>query len=424
MPVVRITLYSLLSAVAAIVSSAAAQTPGAPSPVRGLYDGGGPVSEAPRREIGFDEAPAASFVAPGTVTTTDGAIVQGNSFSPAPWPTVEGDQIIARVDGQVILTSDVAWQVNQLIKMGGQPVPPEQEQEVKRYLTQQLVMGLIDTKLLYADFRRNVPEEAMPKIEASLVKPFDEIEVPRLIKMLKAKDKGDLELTLKKNGTSLKDVQRQFLEKTIAGEWLRQRAPKPKPITYDDLREYYDQNPSQYDFPAQVKWEELMVRFDKYGGDRDAAWQALATMGNEAWAAAQAQPNVRGAIFAEVAKAKSHGFTADKGGLHDWSTLGALKCEELNEALTKLAPGQMSAGIESEQGFHIVRVLDRKQAGRTPFTEAQTAIRDKLEAEGKNTVLAAELDKVRKDARVWTVFDGEMSGARVAELLDSKTKRK
>ncbi len=38
--------------------------------------------------------------------------------------------------------------------------------------------------------------------------------------------------------------------------------------------------------------------------------------------------------------------------------------------------------------------------------------------------VAAELDEVRKAARVWTVFDGEMSGARVAEMLDSTTKRR
>ncbi len=330
---------------------------------------------------------------------------------------------MARADGQVILTSDVAWQVNHLITMSSQPVPPDQLTEVKQYLTRQLVMGLIDTKLLYADFRRKVPEENLPKIEESLEKPFEEIEIPRLIKMLKVSDRSDLETALKKNGTSLKDVQRQFTEKTIAGEWLRQRAPKPKPVTYDDLLEYYQQHVSDYDFPAQVKWEELMVRFDRFAGDRDAAWRALAQMGNEAWNTAQARPDVHGPIFAEVAKAKSQGFSAAQGGLHDWATQGSLKCEALNNALEKLPLGQMSAGIESELGFHIVRVLGRKPAGRTPFTESQAAIRDKLESAAKNSLLAAELDKVRKEARVWTVFDGDISGARVSELLDSKQRK-
>ena len=46
---------------------------------------------------------------------------------------------------------------------------------------QQLVMGLIDTKLLFADFRRTVPPENLPKVEESIAKPFEETEVPRLI---------------------------------------------------------------------------------------------------------------------------------------------------------------------------------------------------------------------------------------------------
>jgi len=423
MPVVRLTFLSLLLAATATAGASRGQNPEAPSAVRGLYSGGGAVADAPRTPIGFDQAPAATFVAPSDVDSGT-ATAPGGGFTPAPFPMVEGDQIIARVDGQIILTSDVAWQVNQLIKMNGQPVPQDQLQEVKDYLTRTLVMGLIDTKLLYADFRRKVPDEALPKIEESISKPFDEMEVPRLIKMLDVKDRGELEQALKSHGTSLKDVRRQFMEKTIAGEWLRQRAPKSKPITYDDLLEYYQSHLSEYDFPAQVKWEELMVRFDKFGGDRRAAWEALAAMGNESWKTAKSQPGVRGPVFAEVAKAKSHGFTAAQGGLHDWSTLGSLKCEELNEALANLPPGQMSPGIGSELGFHIVRVLDRKPAGRTPFTEAQSAIREKLEAEGRNAILEAELNQVRKAARVWTVFDGEMSGARVAEMLDAKSKRR
>jgi parvulin-like peptidyl-prolyl isomerase len=85
--------------------------------------------------------------------------------------------------------------------------------------------------------------------------------------------------------------------------------------------------------------------------------------------------------------------------------------------------GQLSHGIESEHGFHIVRVLERKMAGRTPFTEAQSKIREKLEAEQKEVLLTAELQEVRKKARVWTKWDGDLTGERLAEVLSGKQKR-
>jgi hypothetical protein len=190
---------------------------------------------------------------------------------------------------------------------------------------------------------------------------------------------------------------------------------------------YYQDHLKEYEYLAQVKWEELMVRFDKFeGGDnvrRATAWKALAEMGNEVWKQAAASPGVRGPVFAEVAKAKSHGFTAADGGIQDWTTLGALKCEDLNHALATLELGQMSDGIESEQGFHIVRVLERKAAGRTSFMEAQAKIREILEAEQRASLVQAEVEKVRKTARVWTIWDGDLAGERLSQALGNKMKR-
>jgi hypothetical protein len=241
--------------------------------------------------------------------------------------------------------------------------------------------------------------------------------------MYKVKDRLELENALKANGASLKDVQKQFTEKTVAGEWLRQRMPKPKTITHEQMLAYYQDHLKEYEYPSQARWEELMIRFDRVGRDRDAAWKALAELGNDVWGKVVANPTIRGPVFAEIAKAKSHGFTAADGGIHDWTTLGSLKCEELNQALATLQIGQLSPGIESEYGFHIVRVLERKEAGRVPFTEAQTKIRETLEAQQKEALLLAELDEVRSKARVWTKWEGDLTAARLTEVLNGRQKR-
>lgn len=319
-----------------------------------------------------------------------------------------------------MLASDVLWQVDQMIAANQERIPPGEMEKVRNMLLRQQVMALVDTKLLYADFRRTVPAENMPQIEGNLVQPFEENEVPRLIKALEVNDRRELAQVFSESGTSLKDIQRQFNERTIAGEWLRQKTPKPKSVTREEMLQYYQENPEQYKFPAQARWEELAIRFDRVGNDRNAAWKAIAELGNEAWTRATAAPGVRGPIFAALAKEKSHGFTAQEGGVHDWTSTGAMRCEELNESLFDLKIGQLSNIIESEQGFHIVRVLERKEAGCTPFTETQTEIRDLLKKDRKSDLLRAELDKLRRKSRVWTVFDGPISGERIAEGLQQK----
>ena len=116
-------------------------------------------------------------------------------------------------------------------------------------------------------------------------------------------------------------------------------------------------------------------------------------------------------MFAEIAKAGSHGITASQGGAHDWTTRGALRSQQIDEALFTLDVGQMSDVIETDTGFHIVRVLDRHDAGRTPFTEAQAEIRKILEAKAKKELAGVELDELRDKSRIWTVFDGEFRGS-------------
>ena len=333
---------------------------------------------------------------------------------------LEGGQIVARIDGQVVLASEVLWQVNQIIEANRARIHPAEIDQAKRVLLRQQVMGLIDTKLLYAAFRRQVPAENVPTIEENLIQPFEEMEIPRLTKVLEKKNDRELARKLEELGTSLTDVRRQFIERTIAHEWLRQLAPKPKPVTHEEMLTYYQAHVSEYDYEATAKWEELVIRLDRRDNDRAASWRAMAELGNQVWSKVAQNPEVRGPIFNEIAMQQSHGVTAASGGQHDWTTRGALRRKEIDAALFSLKIGQLSNIIESDVGFHIVRVLERKEEGRTSFAEAQAAIRKKLEAVKKKGLVEKELAKLRKTSRVWTVFDGDLSGPRLSELLDRR----
>jgi hypothetical protein len=358
-----------------------------------------------------------TVTSPANISAPSPAATPYIDYSVTPTPTageaipLEGGEILAKIEGEIVLASDVLWQVNMFLEANRDRIPAEQLEDARRAVLRQHVMGLIDTKILFAEFKRKVPAENIPKVEESIAPHFDENEVPRLCEALKVEDKQQLDAILKKNGSSLADVKRQFFERTVAGEWLRQLAPKPQPITHEDLLAYYQEHLADFDFPAQAKWEELSIQIARTNGDRTAAWQAICEMGNEVWQQVLQNPNVQGPVFDEVAKAKSHGLTAGQGGEHDWTTRGALRSQEIDNALFTLEIGQMSDPIETELGFHIVRVLERHEAGRTPFTEAQAEIRKILEANSKKELAGDELDKLRDKSRIWTVFDGEFRGS-------------
>ncbi len=336
---------------------------------------------------------------------------------------VEGGQIVARIDGQIVLASDVLWQVNQLIEANRDRIPDDKVDEAKQALMRQQVMGLIDTKILYANFRRQVPAENLPSIEENLMKPFEENEVPRLLKMLDLSSRSELDILLRDSGTSIADVRRQFNERTIAGEWLRQMVPKPKEATHDQMLAYYKEHKADFELTAKAKWEEVMISFARVDGDRTAAWQAITGIGNEVWQRVGKQPGLRGPVFAEIAKQKSHGFTAQAGGTHDWTTKDALRSKEIDQALFSLQIGQLSNVIETERGFHIIRVLEREEAGCTPFTKAQATIRKALGRNQTQGFAQLEVAKLRKKSRVWTLFDGDLSGPQLSRKRQSSQQR-
>jgi parvulin-like peptidyl-prolyl isomerase len=150
-----------------------------------------------------------------------------------------------------------------------------------------------------------------------------------------------------------------------------------------------------------------MVRKSRFNDPREA-YAELARMGNEVWQDGTAR-QVQGAAFPEVAKAKSDGFTAQQGGAHDWTTQGALKSAVIDQALFSLEVGQMSPILDGEEGFHIVRVLERKEAGRRPFTEVQHEIRERLKEERFQVAVQEYLNTLRRDARIWTAYTGNVS---------------
>lgn len=365
--------------------------------------------------------PADSFagpaVAPATLTAADAA-------------NLDGCQKVAQIDDQIILACDVLWRVNQLIetqiqKIGNEAnsVTPEQVAVVRQQLMRKEVASLVDRKLLYNEFRRTVPAENLPRIEQNLREPFEEHELPTLYKQLHVDNKRDLEHELTRLGSSLTDVQRSFNERVIASEWIRSKVKINEEVSPDEMIEYYRGHLKDYDFPTQARWEELAVRKDRFK-DPSEAFAALASMGNEVWQLGQ-QQTVKGPAFDAVAKAKSDAFTAKDGGVHDWTTQGALQNKALDEALFKqLQVGQMSSIIDGGPMFHIVRVLERKEAGRKPYTDVQGDIRDKLKEQRFQAEVEKYLTKLRREARIWTVFTGDTSADVLMGRKPDDTKRR
>lgn len=337
--------------------------------------------------------------------------------------TIDGCQVIARIDGQVVLACELLWRVNMMLEENRDKILPTQYEEIREQLMLRTLSSVIDQKLLYGEFRRNIPPENLPRIEENLMKPFVESEVPRLMEQLNCKSQRELEQELSRLGSSLNDARQSFNEHVVASEWIRTKIKVSEEVSPEEMVEYYRTKRNEFEYPTQVRWEELVVRKSGIPAQAQQQYARLALMGNEVWPQVAANPPAATPVFDAVARAKSEGANAAKGGVYDWTSQGALKSKEVDAALFGLPPGQMSAILDSGTAFHIVRVLERKEGGCKPFSEVQNDIRDKLKQQRMSVAQKKYIAELRKNAKIWTVYTGNVSVEELFAKVPNTTRR-
>ncbi|MFV2066674.1 MAG: peptidyl-prolyl cis-trans isomerase [Pirellulales bacterium] len=309
---------------------------------------------------------------------------------------IEGGQIVAHVGGEVVLAAEVLVGWKNFLEENGSQIPPGQLETIRGQFMQNQLERIIETKLLYGDARRAIPEENFPKVEKTLGEQFDEDRLPKLYKSTKTSNLNELAERLHEMGTSVAQQKRSFIESILAQQWLRQQVRSPPDITHDALWTYYQEHLADYEYEAKARWEEVVARFDRFPS-QEAARRSLVEWGNLIWFGR--------ATLTEVARKYSQGITADEGGTHDWTTEGSLRSSIVDQAIFSLPVGKLSRILEDNKSYRIVRVQEREPAGRTPFDQAQPDIRKQIRKGQTEAQFEEYLVDLRKKTPVWTIFD-------------------
>jgi hypothetical protein len=328
--------------------------------------------------------------------------------------SLETALVVARVGPEVVLESDLLTpKALEWLDKVSPGMQPEQIRELRMQICQQVIDQHIETLLIYVDACREIPEDKLPEIRKNVDKAFDEQFLPKLMKEANVANSLEYEQQLRAKGQSLDRMRKMFFERGLAQEWMRKNVKTDDEIAHADMIAWYQNHLAEYDFPAKARFESLTVKTG-LKRSRQEGWNLLAAMGNEVLA---------GREFAEVARARSEGPTADQGGVFDWTNKGSLASKKLDEAIFSLPIGQLSSIIEDETALHIVRVIERTDAGRTPFLEAQVGIKQALYEERQRKASDEYLAKLQGRTPVWTVFDDKPGRAITAGRPAATTTR-
>ena len=216
-----------------------------------------------------------------------------------------------------------------------------------------------------------------------------------LQKQLGVNTDAEVDEKLRADGASLARLRKMFGEMQIAKQFMEMRAEVSEEFGRRELLDYYKEHIDDYSSPEEVKWQQIVVRFDKHATREDAK-RAM----REAWIAIR-----DGQPFSDVARKYSDGATASDGGRFGWIQKGSLADTEVEAALFALKAGETSELFVRPDRFEIVRVEDRRAASRKTFEDVQLEIEKTLTSEATVRARKNYLEELRENATIKTVFD-------------------
>jgi peptidyl-prolyl cis-trans isomerase C len=316
---------------------------------------------------------AAPAAAPGTPTPTPAPAPEPAKPVPATIPP-----IVARVNGEAIPKADFDRLVKQMEMQAGQTVPAERRDEIYRAVLDQIVTY---TALVQETRSRGI---TVSDAEAKQVSDAKIAELRKQIPDQKAFDKAlaDRNMTLTRLRSDIRnDI---AINKMMEAELAAGAA-----ITDAEIRDFYDKNPDEF---SGVRASHILIRPD--GFDDASKKKAKAT-------AEDLLKQARGgADFADLARKHSADGSAQQGGDLGFFTKSSMVPAFANAAFS-LQPGQLSEVVETQFGFHIIKVAERKDI---PYTEATAKIRDFLSAKRRDERQQAFVAQVKGKSKIEVLF--------------------
>ena len=300
--------------------------------------------------------------------------------SPVPVKPVPAQlpNVVARVNGETITKADFERAVQSLEGNAGGPVPPEQRDRVFR----SVLDDLVGYRLLSQEATTRKVTVADADVAAQLSKIQGQFPSAEAF----AKVLGERKLTIEQLRA---DTRRDL----IVAKLLRDEVETKAAVTPEQVNDFYTKNPAQFQQGERVRASHILISIPR-GGDASAKAQARTK-------AESVLKDVKsGKDFAALAKEHSQDpGSAVQGGDLGYFTQGQM-VGPFNDAAFSLKPGATSELVETEFGFHIIRVVD-KQAGRAvPLDEVRPRLEEFLQNQNRREQTEAFVNALKAKGKI------------------------
>lgn len=332
---------------------------------------------------------ATSSAAAPTASSTpapapDGAAPDGATADPPPASAfvkpvpAELPAVVARVNGEALSKADLEFEVQALEARARRKVPADERDRVLR--------GVLDQMI---GFRLLLQESKNRKVSVP------DAELDAQMQQIRARFPTEeaFNAALTEQKLTVEKVRTQNRQEMAVTKLLQAEVEAKSAVTPADVEKAYRENPDAFKVPEQVRASHILIKVDE---GADAAMKADALgRANSVLKSAKA-----GKDFAALAKE----FSQDPGSAAQGGDLGFFPPGQMvgpfNDVAFSLRPGTISGIVETQFGYHIIKVVEKKPGRTVPLEEARTQIEQRLLDMNRQRHVAAFVKSLRDKAKV------------------------
>jgi peptidyl-prolyl cis-trans isomerase C len=302
--------------------------------------------------------------------------------APAPAPAAKPvptqlPEVVARVNGEAISGKDLDDAVRAIAGRAG-PVPPDERDRVYR--------GVLDNMIGY---RLMIQEAKARKITVS------DADVDAQLAQIRSQFPSDAQFqqALTAQKTTLEAVRNDArdgmsADKLVESEIAGKVAVKPEAVT-----DFYQKNQDKFQQGPRVRASHILIGIPQ---NADAATKQQA----KAKAEAVLKDLKAGKDFAVTAKANSQ----DPGSAPNGGDLGYFEQGQMvppfEQAAFALKPGEMSEIVETQFGYHIIKVAEKQDSRVVPLEEAKQQIEQYLTEQNRHAQTELFVNALKAKAKI------------------------
>ena len=294
------------------------------------------------------------------------------------------------IDGKIINENEINTRYDLLFFLQGYPEEYKNVISIGDFIND----SLINEELLVEEARLNGIELMEGEAEKALQDSLDANSITE----------AQLVSDLESNGLSKQDILDYFERRAMIDIYLSKYLMPQINVTDDEVQDYYDSNPDLFTTPEAINVSHILVDTEEEAEEIKALLDA-------------------GEDFEELARERSTGPSAPYGG-----NLGFIVRSQtvpaFEDAAFSLEEGDISDIVETDYGYHIIKLNERNEEGIVELDDAlKENIREALKAEKSQIVARELLEQLRNkaDIKIYTGDEEQQESNESSEAVEPES---